>query len=96
MMNRTRPNVYLRKRSDKNRKMYSEQRNYCVSLLRSTKSKYYSSLGEKTITDKFFWGTAKPFLWKKSPSNAKIILMEDGEIIKLKQTNGWFSKNLFL
>ena len=62
-------NVYLWKRSDENRKKYSNQRNYCVSLLRRTKRK--CSLDEKSITDitdnKKFWITVKPFLWKKSP-----------------------------
>ena len=40
-MNRARlRSAYLRKRSDKNRKKYSKQWNYCVLLLRWTKSKY--------------------------------------------------------
>ena len=82
-MNRTRlRNVYLRKRSDENRKKYSKQRNFCVSLLRRTKRKYYSSLVEKSITDnKEFWRTVQPFLSDKTPFNAKITLTEDGEII---------------
>ena len=82
-MNRTRlRNVYLRKRSDENRKKYSKQRNFCVSLLRRTKRKYYSSLDEKSITDnKKFWRTVQPFLSDKTPLNAKITLTEDGEII---------------
>ena len=52
IMNRTRlRNVYLRKRSTENRKKYSKQRDYCVSLLRRAKRKYYSSLHAKSITD---------------------------------------------
>ena len=76
IMNSTRlRNVYLRKRSDENRKKYSKQRNYCVLLLRRTKRKYYSSLDEKSITDnKTFWRTSKPLPSEKSPSNAKITL----------------------
>ena len=68
-MNRTKlRNVYLRKRLDENRKKkYSKQRNYCVSLLRRTKRKYYSSLNKKRITrntrnSKKFWRIVKPFL----------------------------------
>ena len=82
-MNQTRlRNVYLRKRSDENRKKYSKQRNYCFWLLRRTKRKYYSSLDEKSITDnKKFWRTFKPFLSIKTLFNAKITLIEDGEII---------------
>ena len=61
IMNRTRlRNVYLRKRSDENRKKYSKQRNYCVSLLRRTKRNYYSSLDAKSDTgNNTFWRTVK-------------------------------------
>ena len=83
IMNRTRlRNVYLRKRSDENRKKHSKQRNYCVSLLGITKRNYYSSLDAKSVTDnKTFWRTVKPFLSDKTPFNAKITLIEDGEVI---------------
>ena len=78
IMNRTRlRNVYLRNRSDENRKKYSKQQNYCVSLLRRTKINYYSSLDGKTVIDsKKFWRTVKPFLSDKTPLNAKITLIE--------------------
>ena len=37
-MDRTRfRNKFLKNRNDENRKKYSKQRNYCVSLLRKTK-----------------------------------------------------------
>ena len=83
VMNRTRlRNVYLRKTSDENRKKYSKQRNYCVSLLRRTKRNYYSSLDAKSVTgNKTFWRNVKPFLSDKTPFNAKITLIEDGEVI---------------
>ena len=79
-MNGTRlRNVYLWKRSDENREKYSSQRNYGVSLLRRTKRK--CSLDEKSITDNKFRMTVKPFLSEKCPSNAKIILIEDDEVM---------------
>ena len=83
IMNRTRlRNVYLKKISDENRKKDSRQRNYCVSVLRRTKRKYYSSIDEKSITDnKNFWRTVKPFLSEKSSSNGKTTLIENGEVI---------------
>ena len=57
IMNRKRlRNVCLRKRSDENRKRYSKQRNYCVSLLRRTKRKYYSSLDKRGVTHKRHFG----------------------------------------
>ena len=49
-------NVYLRKRSDENRKRYSKQRNYGVSLLRRTKRKYCSSLDKTGVTHKRYFG----------------------------------------
>ena len=83
IMNQTRlMNVYLRKRSDENRKKYSKQRNYCLSLLRRTKRNYYSNLDAKSVTDnKTFWRTVKPFLSDKTPFNAKITLLEDDEVV---------------
>ena len=66
----------------KTKKKNLKQWNYCVSLLRTTKRKYYSRLDEKSITDNDkFWRTVKPVLWDKTPLNAKITLIEDGEII---------------
>ena len=57
MMHRTRlRNNFLRNRSDENKKKYSKQRNYCVSLLRKTKKNYYNNLNEKKITATKFSG----------------------------------------
>ena len=65
-------------KTDENRKKYSKQQNYCVSLLRRTKRKYYSSLDRKSITDnKKFWRTVKPFLSDKILFNPRITLIED-------------------
>ena len=51
-------------------------------LSRKTKRKNYSSLDQKIISDNNkFWRTVKPFLSDKTSFNAKIALIEDGEII---------------
>ena len=74
----------LRNRSDENKRKYSKQRNYCVSLLRKTKKNYYSNLNEKEIKDnKTFWKTVKPFFSDKTPSDEKITLIEKDEIMIL-------------
>ena len=39
-------------RTDENKSRYTKQRNYCVSLLRKTKTQYYSNLNEKNVTEK--------------------------------------------
>ena len=83
IMGRTRfRNNFLKHRTDENRKKYSKQRNYCVSLLRKTKRTYYGNLNGKEVTDnRKFWKTVKPFLSDKCPSNENVILVEEHEII---------------
>ena len=44
-------NICLKNRSDNSRREYNKQRNYCVSLLRITKTCYYANLNEKDLTD---------------------------------------------
>ena len=76
-------NKYLRNKTDENKKKYTKQRNYCVSLLRKSKREYYSSLDVKNITDnKTFWKTVKPFLSDKLTSTQKIILIDNDKIVK--------------
>ena len=82
-MKRTRlQNQFLKNRTDKNESRYTKQRNYCVSLLRKTKTPYYSNLDEKNVTDsKAFWKTVNPFLSDKITSKEKITLIEKNEIV---------------
>ena len=40
-------NRYLKKRSYQNKKLYTKQRNFCVSLLRKTKKKHCANLNHK-------------------------------------------------
>ena len=59
-------NIFLQNRSEKNRIRYTKQRNFCVSLLRKTKKRYYENLNEKSVVDnKLFWKTVKPLLSDK-------------------------------
>ena len=60
-------NKYLNNNNEENRKLYAQQRNYCVSLLRKTKKVYYENVDERKVSDnKLFWKTVKP---SKSNSN---------------------------
>ena len=83
IMHRTRIyNKYLRNKTDKSKRKYTKQRNYCVSLLRKSKREYYSNLDVKNITDnKTFWKTVKPFLSDKVTSTQKITLTENDKIV---------------
>ena len=60
-------NKYLNNKTEENRLLYTQQRNECVSLLRTTKMTYYGNLNESDMTDnKKSWKTVKPFLADKS------------------------------
>ena len=72
-MTRTRlRNKFLKDRSEENKKKYSKQRNYCVSLLRKFKSHYFRNLNEKNFSgNKTFWKTIEPFLSGRVRSTKK-------------------------
>ena len=71
-------NIYLKNRSENNKREYNKQRICCVSLLRKTRTNYYyANLNEKDLTDnKQFWQTVKPLLPDKIKSSEKITLVE--------------------
>ena len=77
-------NRFFKKRTEENKTSYAKQRNYCVSLLRKTKSKYYGNLNEKDVTDnKMFWKTVKPFPPEKVTSfSEKNTLIEEDKIME--------------
>ena len=53
--------IYLKNRSDNNKREYNKQRNYCVSLLQKTKTNCYANLNENDLTvNKQFGQTVKP------------------------------------
>ena len=79
IMHRTRfRNKYLRNKTVENKRKYTKQRNYCVSLLRKSKREYDINLDVKNITDnKTFWRAVEPFLSDKATSTQKISLAEN-------------------
>ena len=84
IMHRTRfCKKYLWNKTDENKRKYTKQQNYCVSLLRKSKKEYYSNLDVKNITDKkTFWKIVTPFLSDKVTSTQKIILVDNDKIVK--------------
>ena len=77
-------NKFVKNRNDYNKREFSKQRHYCVSLVRKSKKLYYSNLDEKKVTDnKFFWKTIKPFLSDKIASREKLTLIEEDEMLKV-------------
>ena len=79
-------NQFLKKRTDENKRRYTKQRNYCISLLRKTKTQYYNYIDAKHVTDnKAFWKTVKLFLSEKIMSKEKMTLLEENEIVSNDQ-----------
>ena len=76
-------NHFLHNKSEKNRKFYTKQRNFCVCLLRKVKKRYYETLNEKSaIVNKLFWKALKPLFSDKIVGKNKIHLAENSELIK--------------
>ena len=89
-------NKYLNNNNEENRKLYAQQRNYCVSLLRKTKKVYYENLDEKKVSDnKLFWKTVKPPLSEKFNARERISLIENGEIVKTQKGTADAFNNFF-
>ena len=65
--------------SEENKKKYSKHRNYCVSLLRKSKSGYFGNVHEKN--NKTFWKSINPFWLDKVTSTNKTELIEKEETI---------------
>ena len=76
-------NIFLKNRTEENKRNYSKQRNLCVALSRKSKREYFGNLNEKKVCDnKKFWSVAKPLLSNNVVSNEKITLIENNNIIK--------------
>ena len=73
-------NNYFLKKTDANKILHKKQRNYCVSLLRKSKTNYYENLDEKEVSEnKLLWKVIKPSLSDKSCVKEQINLVEKGE-----------------
>ena len=47
-------NNYLKNRTEANGMLYKKQRDYCISLLRKSKTNYYANLDKKKCLISFF------------------------------------------
>ena len=75
-------NVFLKPRTDTNKKTYSTQRNLCKKLLKNTKKSYFENIDTKKITDnRSFWRTVLPLFTQNSSKGEKVNLIDDGETI---------------
>ena len=70
-------NKFFQKWHEENRKLYTQQRNHCVVLLRKTKREFYENINKKDVTDnKTFWKNFNPFLSVKAINQNNITLID--------------------
>ena len=75
-------NKYLNDVSDFNLTAYRKQRNFCTSLCRKSKKKYYSNLNPSCVSsNKKFWKSVKPLFSEKVFTGESITLIENDIII---------------
>ena len=82
-MHRTKlKNRYHKNPTDENKTLFKKYRNFCVSLSRKQKKKYYNSLDVKIFDDnRKFWKNIKPLFSDKTNSKTNITLVEDGKSV---------------
>ena len=89
-------NRFLKDKSLENKMLYTQQRNYYVSLLRKTKIRYFANLNEKNILhNQLFWKIMKPLFSDKSISGDKINFTENGEYVKTEMKTAEVFNNFF-
>ena len=68
--------------TEANKTLYKKQRNFCVSLLKKEKRKYYNNLDVKIFDDnRKFWKSVKPLFSNKQRAFPKDIILVEGNII---------------
>ena len=76
---------------------FKQYRNFCVSLLRKEKKKFYNSLDISIMFDnKKFWKFIKPLFTGKSKSKSNITLIEGDEVITDDQKVSETLNNYFI
>ena len=97
IMHRSRLKIYIRKRNDKNWEKYQKQRNFCVDLLRKTKTEYFKNLHVKDLSEnRKFWKTIKPYLSNKGVNSNKLLLTKKGNLVRDERELGTVMNNFFI
>ena len=90
-------NRYHKNPTEENRIAYNRHRNFCVSLLKKEKKKYYNNLDMKIFDDnKKFWQKIKPLFSDKSNLKRSITLVENGLVISEKKEVAERLNNYFI
>ena len=75
-------NAFNKNPSESNKVSYKRQRNFCVSLLRREKKRYYNNLDTNIFDDnRKFWQRIKPLFSDKNKTLAKDIILVDDDVV---------------
>ena len=75
-------NNFLKTRNEESRRCFNRQRNFCVSLLRKTKRRFFGKLDHNVVYDnRTFWKTVGPLFSEKAFHKESIILNNNNKII---------------
>ena len=99
IMHRSRlKNMYIRKRNDKDWEVYKKQRNFCVDLLRKTKTRYFKNLNFKELPNYGkFWKTIKPYFGNKDlNSNKRLLKGKKSNLVSDQKELAIIMTNLFI
>ena len=91
-------NRYNKAPTEENHRAFKFQRNYCVSLLRREKKKYYNNLDTRIFeNNRKFWKSVKPlFSSKHIKSTNEIMLEEKAKLITDKKEVAEMMNNFFI
>ena len=84
--------------TEENKTLYKKQRNFCVSLLKKEKRKYYNNLDVNIFEDNGkFWKRIRPLFSDKQKALSKdIILVDDKKVISNKEEVAEKLNNFFV
>ena len=75
-------NKYNKFPTEENKNSFKKYRNFCVSLLKKEKKKYFSNLDLNKIADnKLFWQSIKPLFTGKSMAKTHITLIDNKNVV---------------
>ena len=89
--------IYIPKRNDKNWGNYKKQTNFCVDLLRKTKTEYFKNLNVKDLSDnRKLWKIMKPYFSNKGLNLNKLLLKEKGSLPSDEKDLATIINNFFI
>ena len=90
-------NIFHKTRAKEDCNSYKKQRNFCVNLLRNTKTDYFQKLNIKDLTDnKKFWKTVKAFFSNKGLNSNKLMLKEKDVVVSDEKALATLMNNYFV